>query len=311
MILFIADIHIKLGQKNVPVEWARNRYLSFFNQVWNISCSRIILGGDIFDRLPSMEELQLYFTFIKGITVPTYIYSGNHESTKKGKSFFSFLKEATTAINPLVEVVDEVLVTEEFTIVPYEFIHTVDWASLPQQPLYTHVRGEIPPHVKPEIDLSLLDRFPIVYAGDLHSHSNTQRNIIYPGSPMTTSFHRKHVETGYLLIDGTEWNWYKFELPQLIRKTVTSDKDMVPTDYDHTIYELEGDLVELSNVKSNDLLDKKLVKRATDTTLVLSKDMTMEQELIEYFLYVMEIPEEKIPELIGVFNDKVKKTDMG
>jgi len=311
MILFIADIHIKLGQKNVPVEWARNRYLSFFNQVWNIPCSRIILGGDIFDRLPSMEELQLYFTFIKGITVPTYIYSGNHESTKKGKSFFSFLKEATTAINPLVEVVDEVLVTEEFTIVPYEFIHTVDWASIPQQPLYTHVRGEIPPHVKPEIDLTLLDRFPIVYAGDLHSHSNTQRNIIYPGSPMTTSFHRKHVETGYLLIDGTEWNWHKFELPQLIRKTVTSDKDMVPTEYDHTIYELEGDLVELSNVKSNDLLDKKLVKRATDTTLVLSKDMTMEQELIEYFLYVMEIPEEKIPELIGVFNDKVKKTDMG
>ena len=25
-ILFIADIHIKLGQKNVPVAWAKNRY---------------------------------------------------------------------------------------------------------------------------------------------------------------------------------------------------------------------------------------------------------------------------------------------
>ena len=33
MILFTADWHLKLGQKNVPVEWARNRYYEFFNQV--------------------------------------------------------------------------------------------------------------------------------------------------------------------------------------------------------------------------------------------------------------------------------------
>ncbi len=33
MILFTADWHLKLGQKNVPVEWARNRYYEFFSQV--------------------------------------------------------------------------------------------------------------------------------------------------------------------------------------------------------------------------------------------------------------------------------------
>jgi len=32
-VLFTADIHIKLGQKNVPVEWARNRYKLLWQQL--------------------------------------------------------------------------------------------------------------------------------------------------------------------------------------------------------------------------------------------------------------------------------------
>jgi hypothetical protein len=30
-VLFTADVHIKLGQKNVPIEWAKNR----FNMLWS------------------------------------------------------------------------------------------------------------------------------------------------------------------------------------------------------------------------------------------------------------------------------------
>ena len=37
MILFTADWHIKLGQKNVPVQWATNRYNKFFEQVHEIT----------------------------------------------------------------------------------------------------------------------------------------------------------------------------------------------------------------------------------------------------------------------------------
>ena len=36
MILFTADWHIKLGQKNVPVKWATNRYREFFSQIKEI-----------------------------------------------------------------------------------------------------------------------------------------------------------------------------------------------------------------------------------------------------------------------------------
>ena len=88
MILFTADWHIKLGQKNVPVKWAINRYRYFFEQVYELEkqCNMHIIGGDLFDRLPNMEELELYFSFIRKVTIPTIIYDGNHEATKKNKT---------------------------------------------------------------------------------------------------------------------------------------------------------------------------------------------------------------------------------
>ncbi|MEK9955129.1 MAG: hypothetical protein VW577_06945 [Pelagibacteraceae bacterium] len=59
MILFTADIHLKLGQKNVPVEWAKNRYKQFFSEIYALeeTIDMHIIGGDLFDRLPSLEEL--------------------------------------------------------------------------------------------------------------------------------------------------------------------------------------------------------------------------------------------------------------
>jgi hypothetical protein len=313
MILFTADIHLKIGQKNVPKEWAINRYRLFFKQVKELE-KRVnlhIIGGDLFDKLPNMEELELYFEFVSGMTVRTLIYAGNHEATKKGQTFFSHLKEATHRLNPLVTIIDEIYEEDNFTIVPYEFIHKKGvWDSLDKsKALFSHIRGEIPPHVKPEIDLDLIEMFPVVYLGDLHSHSNCQRNMVYPGSPMVTSFHRSRVSTGYILIDDkdlTEWTWEEFDLPQLLRKTVSNEADMIPTSPDHTIYELEGDVVDLSNVKTNELLDKKLVKRSTDTSLILSKDMTIQDELVEYLTFVLELPEDKIQEAVSTFNDYAK-----
>ena len=276
MILFTADWHIKLGQKNVPKDWALNRYGLFFEQIHSLEtqCEMHIIGGDLFDRLPSMEELELYFSFIREVGIPTIIYDGNHEATKKHKTFFTQLKQVTR--------------------------------------LFTHVRGEIPPHVKPEVDLDRFEDFPIVFAGDLHAHSNSQRNIVYPGSPMTTSFHRSEVKTGYILINPEDWSWMwdAFELPQLIRKTVADPSEMLPTDYHHTIYELEGDMQDLANVKNSDLLDKKVVKRNTEATLIMDKEMSIQEELVEYLTYILEISENKISDIVGVFNDYAAKIEV-
>jgi|TARA_B100001964_G_scaffold245463_1_gene332579 hypothetical protein len=314
LILFTADWHIKLGQKNVPVAWAKKRYESFFNQINEIEnqCSMHIIGGDLFDRLPSMEELELYFSFIRKVNIPTLIYDGNHEATKKNKTFFSQLKQVSRDINPFIHIVDFSYVDKDrgFNVLPYADLYRKNSVEAFDKslPLFTHVRGEIPPHVKPEIDLDRLEEFPIVFAGDLHAHSNTQRNIIYPGSPMTTSFHRNKVETGYLLINDRDWSWIweRFDLPQLWRITIEDPDQMVPGDYHHIIYELEGDIQELSKVKNSELLDKKVVKRSSEATLLLSKEMTIAEELAEYLEYILELPTDKVSNILGTYNDYAK-----
>ena len=319
MILFTADWHIKLGQKNVPVSWANNRYNLFFQSIYKLeeSCNMHIIGGDLFDRLPNMEELELYFSFIRKVKIPTIIFDGNHEATRKNKTFFTQLKQVSRDINPLINVVDISYIDYDlgYGILPYADLHrkgSIDHFDT-NMPLFTHVRGEIPPHVKPEIDLDLLEDFPVVFAGDLHAHSNCQRNIVYPGSPVTTSFHRNKVDTGYIVIEPESWNWtwHKFNLPQLIRKSVTDPSEMIPTHFHHTIYELQGDMQDLANVKNSELLDKKVVRKNTDTALILEKEMSIGEELVEYLTYILELDEEKIPRILGIFNDYTSKIEMG
>ena len=320
MILFTADWHIKLGQKNVPMEWACSRYKLFFDQIYDLekNVNLHIIGGDLFDRVPSMDELTLYFDFVKGVSVETIIFDGNHEATRKHKTFFTNLKRVTEELNPLVQVVDTTwyLGTEgKAAILPYAELHkknSIESIDDTVEYLFTHVRGEIPPHVTPEVDLQRFDRFKIVFAGDLHAHENTQKNIVYPGSPMSTSFHRNEIKTGYLLIDDNwSWTWHKFDMPQLYRKTVTDPADMIPTEFHHTIYEIEGDVTDLANVKNSDLLDKKLLRKTSESTLALVKEMSIEEELALYFTDVLNLDKEKINKILGVFSDYSKEVEMG
>lgn len=319
MILFTADWHLKLGQKNVPREWALNRYKLFFEQIHSLEkqCNMHIIGGDLFDRLPNMEELELYFSFIRKVQIPTLIYDGNHEATKKNKTFFTQLKQVSRDINPLVQIVDISYHDSDFGfgVLPYADLHRKGSIEkfVQTEPLFTHVRGEIPPHVKPEVDLDRFEDFPIVFAGDLHAHSNTQKNIVYPGSPMTTSFHRTEVKTGCILINPNDWSWIwePFDLPQLLRKTVSDPTEMLPTDFHHTIYEIEGDIQDLAAIKNSELLDKKVVKRSSEATLVIEKDMSIQEELAEYLAYILELEEDKIQSIVGTFNDYAQKVAVG
>ena len=315
MILFTADWHIKLGQKNVPLEWAKNRYQMFFDQILVLEedVDLHIIGGDLFDRIPTMDELSLYFKFVKNVSVDTIIFDGNHEATRKNKTFFTNLKEVTEQINPLVTVVDRTYYSDDWAILPYADLHKKNSIeSINADILFTHVRGEIPPHVVPEVDLERFNKFNKVFAGDLHAHSNTQRNIVYPGSPMTTSFHRQLVKTGYILINPTNWlwTWHEFDLPQLLRKTVDDPAEMLQTDFHHTIYEIEGDVSDLSNIKNSELLDKKVVKRKTEATLILDKEMSIEEELNEYLSFILELEEDKVKQILGVFSDYAKEADV-
>jgi DNA repair exonuclease SbcCD nuclease subunit len=309
-ILFSADWHIKLGQKNVPRKWQKDRFHLMFDKLHELEkdVELNIVGGDVFDKVPNLEELELFFEYVKGCTIETIIYDGNHEATKKGHTFLTQLQKVVNGLNPLVKIVTSSCSIYNMDFLPYTELKTFKPEDFSNRILYTHVRGEIPPHVSPEIDLNKLKRWDLVVAGDLHAHSNSQRNILYPGSPLTTSFHRKEVKTGVVILDSEtlEYDWINLELPQLLRKTVETEKEMIKTNFHHTIYEITGDLLSLAGLDlDNELLDKKIVNRNTEATLNL-KDMSIEEELFEYLQNVQSLDTDKIENILGVFNDLSK-----
>jgi len=306
-ILVSADWHLKLGQKSVPKDWAITRYKMMFNQLHLLEkeVSLHVIAGDIVDKLPNMEELALYFDFIKDCSIKTIIIPGNHESDKRNTTFLTYLKDVTTWINPLVEVIDDYFSNELYDIIPYNRLKEFDPNNFNNRILFTHCRAEIPPHVKSEINLDLFNRWDIVLLGDLHSYENSQRNLLYPGSPCTTSFHRNLVDTGVIIFDTNTMTheWSKLQLPQLIRKTIKAGEPMQPTEYHHTIYEIEGDMSELGALADSDLIDKKIIKRDTDTTLILAPDLTLEEEVNEYLRYVLQLSDSAVEDALQELNN--------
>jgi predicted phosphodiesterase len=299
-ILFVADIHIKLGSKNIPIEWARNRFTLFVEQFAEMQkqADMVVIGGDVFDRLPTMDEVELYFDLVASLTKPTIIYPGNHEMLKKDSTFLTFLKKSTNRLNSQVTLVDDFCTINGVDFVPYNKLKELEKTNFQfaEKVLCTHVRGEILPFVKPEIDLDIFNRWQTVLAGDLHSYENSQRNILYPGSPYTTSFHRGHVDTGAILFctNTHTHQWLKFQLPQLIKLTVHAGDAMPATHFDHTIYEVEGDMAELSLVENSELISSKVVKRDTDSALLLDPEMSLLEEVKEYLTYILELPDDTV-----------------
>ena len=314
--IFTADWHIKLGQKNVPKEWARSRYLQFFDQIPYDETH--IIGGDIFDKVPTLEELSLFINFLDrdhGVG-EIIIFDGNHEATKRGSSFMPFIRDICNNYEDvffLFEPVNDYFFSDEWkaNFMPYTHIHQKkNWDKLdPSLPVFTHVRGEIPPHVKPEIPLEWLKRFPVVFAGDLHSHTNCQQNIVYPGTPYGINFTRQKKKYGYLQIceETWEWEWKPLELPQLLRLSVENvDQIKKNQSNDHIVYELEGDVATLRNVKDSENLEKKII-RSGESGNFLKTDSSIEEVLKDYLIHVQSIPANKAKDIVKTFNDNVAK----
>jgi len=314
-VLFTADVHIKLGQKNVPVDWAKNRY----NMLWaqlkalQIECDMFVIGGDVFDKLPNMEELETYFDLVNNCTIPTIIYAGNHEAVKEDTTFLTNLKQVTNKLNPQVDIIDDYCKIENMDFIPYNKLKHFekDPYTVQGDICFTHVRGDIPPHVKAEVDLTIFKNYKCVLAGDLHSYENSQLNILYPGSPCTTSFHRNNVDTGVIVYDTNAFThqWRRLDLPQLIRKTVGVNDPKPQTDYDHTIYQVEGDMQELGELEDSDLIDRKIIKRESDSALILDPEMTLTEEVKEYLTYILELPQPTVDNILKEFQNYAEKID--
>jgi len=309
-ILFSADHHIKLGQKNIPKAWQKNRYNMLWRKLHELEeqCDMHILGGDIFDKIPNPEELAMYFDFIVGCKIPTFIYDGNHEALKKGETFLKYLEQVSNNINSNVHIINGIFELGEIDVIPYTDLKTFDPDNFSNKILCTHVRGNIPPYVVEEIDLTKFDGWEIVLAGDLHSYENSQGNILYPGSPLSITFHRNKIDNGVIILD-TETMTHEYiplGLPQLIRKTVTSKDDVIPTDYDHTIYEITGNLLELSDIDTtSEFIDKKIVSKKYDSILNF-KGVTIPEELSLYLSTILKLENEDVLGILKVYNDYTK-----
>ena len=99
----------------------------------------------------------------------------------------------------------------------------------------------------------------------------------------------------------SDWTWHRINVPQLIRKTIDNPDEMVKTDFDHTIYELTGNMIELAKVnKDNDLLDKKIINNQEAASLDLA-NMDIEQELELYLRKIVRLSEPEIQEVMEVY----------
>ena len=229
-LLFCADEHVLLRRKKVPAEFELNRYKLLFSKLLELSNDHdiVIHGGDTFDRSPTIQEMALVVRYLNSVVKPTYIISGNHEQVKKETTFLSELSDMVH--NPLVTIITDYatynIAGVDVDFIPFNRLKHFEKEGnieLNSELLVTHVRGEIPPHVKPEVDLSIFNRWKLVLAGDLHSHDNSQLNIVYPGSPLTTSFYRNKPKKGVLSVDlnTRKCTFVELKLPALLR--VTSD----------------------------------------------------------------------------------------
>lgn len=311
-ILFSADHHIKLGAKKVPSEWQVNRFELMVDKLNKIieehNIDLHILGGDLLDvPKPKIEEIELFFYVASALKGETWYFTGNHEMLSKKKSLLLHLQSMLEDVGVEHFKIVKSGNYDGFDILDYSDLHQKPWVEPKNNILFTHVRGEIPPHVKPEVDLDRFKDWEIVFAGDLHAHSNSQENIVYPGSPMTTSFHRNITkgENGCIIVDtekGT-WEFIDLELPQLIRKTVTTQEEMVGTDYHHTIYELDGTLEEIAKLdENNELLDKKVIKKP-DNENRLDFTGNLLQDVSNYLYKVKQFNKTDVERLVNRLNE--------
>jgi DNA repair exonuclease SbcCD nuclease subunit len=315
-IQFVADIHIKLGQRKVPKEWQRNRYRMLVEEINNIDCDLLVIGGDTIDSSkPSLEELESYFEFIASIDHETIVYAGNHEQITKNLSVLDTFAEETTRCNPKVKVVGSYR-SDDFDIIDFEELHKT-WAKPQSKLLFTHVRAALPEHMKtdPEVDLSRFDVYDLVITGDLHDHKMSQETdkgtpIIYPGAPVTTSFHRELSETSNGIItidtDTLKWEWHNLKhLPQLLRYKITDPKEMVEHKYHRVVYELEGDVLDLKKVQGSELLDKKINVNVSKEAKLNLKDKEIPEELHMFLTVIEGLSEDKVRRCMKRFGNAI------
>lgn len=315
-ILSSADWHVNLHKKKIPYEWAKNRFLALFQQLRTLEaeCDIHVIAGDLFDKKPETDDVALILSYLNSVSIPTIVIPGNHESTRKGDSFWSHFKLENTVKNNLVHILTDnsriEIAGQGFQAFPYGSVET---DCLPDAVegdiLITHIRGEVPPHISAEYDFEKLRPWKLILLGDLHErHRYKDFPAYYPGSPLNTSFDRNDKRSygvdiiNLRSIDDYDVRFVDLRLPKLLRRTINVGQDMTADDYHHVVYEVQGSIDELSKVQKSELLDKKLtVQQDVDSTLDL-KNKKIHEELE---IYLKHLKVSDVDNVVKTFKDVI------
>lgn len=296
-----ADWHINLRKKKIPHSWQVNRFKELFKKIHELGqkSDLHILAGDIFDTKPDNEEVCLFLEFLNDVNIPTYIIPGNHEATRKGKSFLENFTVHNAINNPNIHIFTEntriEFLNQGIQFFPYGEMQVDNLPSyISGDILVTHIRGEVPPHITPEYNFEKLRPWKLILLGDLHfPHRYKDFPAYYPGSPLNVVFDRtEEKDYGVYLIDFDSIDNYKvnfidLDLPKLLRKNIKVGQEMIKHPKHHIVYEVTGSIDELSKVESHELLDKKVPFKPTeDSVLKLDDKQTLAEELRIYLEYI-------------------------
>ena len=299
-ILCSADWHILLHKKKVPYDWQVARFRQMFRKLIALEqrCDVHIIAGDIFDKKPEPDEICLFLSYINSVTIPTYIIPGNHEATRKGESFFEYFTQENAIKNENVHVFTRngraTVDGTSFQFFPYGEMQIGNLPNYVEDDiLVTHIRGEVPPHITPEYDFSLLSPWGLCLLGDLHfNHRYGDTNCYYPGSPLNTTFDRDESRQYgvdiYDVIDSRNYTreFVDLELPKLIRKKIAVGEEMREDAINHVVYEVTGSLDQLAKIENSDLLDKKMVEKPTENSTLDLKGKSVYEELEIYLNHI-------------------------
>jgi len=299
-ILFIADQHYMLRKKGVKREWLANRLTEFHEQIKVIleGIDLVILGGDLFDKAPSIGEVGFFLDFLelcKRYESPVVMIAGNHEATTKYETFLSEIDVLQDKYFTLVTGQKRIKYKDMY--VTYMSYGEVKRQTNPKLPIpdwknimVSHVCGDLPPHVKEEYPISNFDGYDLTLLGDLHHYhrSLTGKNSWYPGSPYSISFSQASETNKYgvFVIDteSTTWTTPEFiplDLPQLITiKCSPEEIDEVKLKIQDSRHcykiEVEGTPEEMAKITDKSVIKKSVV---SSTATVDLRYKTREEEL--------------------------------
>jgi hypothetical protein len=305
-VLLTADWHIKLTSKDIPKEWQKQRYKMLIDTINKKPHDYIVIMGDFFDKVPNIEELDFGISLLCSLSKPVYIFDGNHEATKKGETFLSH--KFFSLFNSITIITEPTTILDTFQVIPYNSLRNIESIPKTKDLLLTHVRGEILPHVKPEIPLSVFNRWSHVYAGDLH-FQHTQQNITYPGTPISNEFKRSDKYTGSIILYDTELSTssvvYLPELPQLYLRSINTGEDIVEDSFDHVMYDVKGNIGDIKSMNHSLIKTKKAITNE-EAAIQFSSDMDIHEELNVYMSSILSLDRETLDSTMDIFFKEVE-----